>query len=395
MLSEKRMFILKLLFILLPLGVFSSIPIIFAIQMKETLSYEQLLDVQDPQCPLVLFEHRTSPGRIHFKIYNAVEREPEILVMGNSLMLTYRSGLLNENSSAFYNAATTGISIDLLHFMVAEIFSQSESLPELMLVGFDPANFADPGISRSIPQLERENPATLQTTYDSGINSLLLAYERNYNFSQLLGLLETDYSTSGELLYGYQSRFFEVGYRNDGSYRFAELDDAVALHRRQISFDTWFDPENTRQPVISGDEVMPNPMYHAEQILQLAQENNVFVIGLLPSYMPSIEEYMAETGDYTYLPQAIEQLDTLFESYGFAFYSQADLPNMTFEDEVYFDGRHYSEATAAEIYLQFLADYPDLLGEYSSADWIQAQIDQAENPFDFFNEVICGDLSGQ
>lgn len=389
MLSEKRMFILKLLFILLPMGAITSVPFIFAVRMKEALSYEQILAVQEAQCPLVMFGPRTITGRIHFKVYNAIEREPEVLVIGNSLMVTYRSALLNKNPSAFYNAAANGTSINTSHFMVREILNQTDNLPSVILLGLSPSDFANANIAQDVAQPEIDDPINLQTIYDSGINSLISAYEAEYNFNRVVDLLRTRFSPSGELLYGHTARFATSGYRNDGSYRFGSLTIENAAVGRQLSYETWLEPENTVRAVIPSDEVMPNAMYHTEQILQLAQQNNVFVIGLLPSYMPSIEYYMAESGDYTYLPQAIEQLNILFESYGFGFYSQDDLPNMTYEDEVYFDGRHYSEAAAAEIYLQFLADYPDLLGEYSSAEWIQTQIEQAENPFDFFNNVIC------
>ena len=389
MLSKKQLFFFKLLFILLPLGLLSAMPIIFALQMKETLNYAQLLEVQEPQCPLLIYEPQSLAERVQYKIYNAVEREPEIIVIGNSLILTYRSALFHENPSAFYNAAATGTSINTAHFMTREIFNQTDSLPEVILLGFSPSDFSDPGMSSTLVQVESDEAITFQTTYQSGINVLITAQELEYDFRQLLGLLGTKFSLSGELLYGHQSRFYESGYRNDGSFRFGYIDEAIALHRRQTSYDTWLELGNTIRAVIPGDEVNQDAMHHVEQILQLAQENNVFVIGLFPSYMPSIDDYLVESGDYTYLPQAIEQLNTLFESYGFGFYSQEDLPNVAYEDELYFDGRHYSELTAAEIYLQFLADYPEILGEYSSADWIQQQIDAAENPFDFFNEVIC------
>jgi hypothetical protein len=134
---------------------------------------------------------------------------------------------------------------------------------------------------------------------------------------------------------------------------------------------------------LRGDEVSEAAFVQLDRILDKADALNIEVIGFTPPYMPTLYEEMVREGQHTYWDKALPRVQAIFDEHDFYFFDFSDVSDFSSDAEMR-DGNHPSELLTLRMYMKMVEGAPEILGQYTDMEGLQALIDQAPNP----HEVI-------
>jgi hypothetical protein len=341
----------------------------------ESMPLSMVVAMQQGDEP-VLYRPRYGNRDLTFKLMSTEARQPEVLALGSSRVLQFRSMFFNLDTSVFYNGAGPAWSLERIDQFVRSL--SPDALPNVLILGIDQVwfnpNFVpdtfEPEVN-DFAEIFLVNRSVFQETLDG---------PRPPNFAQLLARREPGF---GGTALGIRAITDGHGFRNDGSEQYG---DFLIAH--------WLNPETERnrhlewmrngeEMYVRGDSVSDASLQLFESFLQYCQEHSITVVGFFPPFAPTLYDEMSAGGQHTYIPQASEEVSKLMTQYGNFFFDYSD-GGLFGNDGDFFDGWHGSERINLQLYIAMSQTLPDVLGVYSDIPALQRIVSEATDTFNLF-----------
>lgn len=347
----------------------------FLMYTGESLPLALVAQMQMSDDP-VLYRPRYGNRDLEFKTISANLRQPDVLMAGSSRVLQFRSLFFDKAPDEFYNAGAPAWQLDDAHKLLDGLMYT----PRVLILGLDQPWFNDAYAGEAIPAPVSDfahvfmvNRSFLQDVLDG----------ETFDIGQYLARVEPGH---GGLALGLRAIRDGHGFRNDGSEQYG---DFLVAH--------WLYPENERQRHLDdlrdgvdmyayGDSVSAARIEQLDDLLRWCRDRGIFVIGYLPSFMPTLYQQLIADGSHRYVEKLDAAIAPLFAQYGFAYFDFSDGAVLGATDEDFFDGWHASERINLRLYEQMLAGLPDVLGEYSDPAFLQAADAGATDTFEVFGD---------
>lgn len=129
----------------------------------------------------------------------------------------------------------------------------------------------------------------------------------------------------------------------------------------------------------SGQIVSERAIAVTQSILELAQANDITVIGILPPYRPSYYDPMMASGDFEYMPLAVDALQELFAGYDVPFLDYTDPRIIGGSEAEMTDSWHFTDLLSLRIYYDLLTRYPEILAEFSDTETLSTWLTEYQD----------------
>jgi hypothetical protein len=348
----------------------------FLLYTGEAMPLDSVVRMQMGEAP-VLYRPRYGNRDPEFKLLATNTRHPDVVAVGSSRILQFRSMFFNRNPREFYNAA--GPAWQLEH--VIALVEGLDYTPRLLIVSLDHPWFNDayPGDPFQ-PSLEPTSDFDHIFMVNRSVMQAILDGER-LDIGQTLARREPAY---GGLALGLRAIRDGHGFRNDGSEQYGDFFVAQYLHPENERARHLSLLENGQDMYVRGSEVSERALQQLETLLQYCDERDIFVIGFLPSFMPTLYQEMIAGGQHEYITRLPERLAPLFDNHGFAFSDFTDGASLGATDADFIDGWHASERMNLRLYTEMARALPDVLGIYSDVERLEATNASATDTFNVF-----------
>lgn len=373
-------FMLKLTAFFLPLTVAVGVIIGIAIQSGEAMPLKMVIRNQEAD-PLAIYLPVDRDTIFAYKNLMYHERLPEVVVIGSSRVLNFRSNALNNAPEKFYNAGFSGMRMREIEAFLDTL--TPETAPKILIIGIDQFwfntlwtdNREEAVIDRGEIGLDRVLKTTRRTWQEILLGTITVP--------QIFAARDPIY---GGRAMGIDALMDGVGYIPDGS----RQTDIVTLKPgdwsdlRQSSLNSYW---QGRGHYRRGKLLNEAALAHLERIIQKAQALGITVIGFGPPFMPDIYDGMMRSGEYTYLTELSPRLTALFEQYDTRYFDFVDVSALSdAATREMADGVHPSELMSLRIYLEMVKALPDLLGEYTDIEALETLIAEAPNPHEVYRQ---------
>lgn len=370
-------FSIKLILYLLPMLTGLGMMLALAIYSGEAMPLSWVVQAQmhDPQAIYLPYDQ---DAIFAYKNMMLQARQPEVLLVGSSRILSFQSAFFNKNPDAFYNAG--GSSWQPREITVLLDNLDPAHAPKILLIGVDFywfnadwSGFASPG---SLATGEISPDRVLRTTRQV----MQQVFTRQISLNLILHPFESVY---GNRAYGLTALTTGRGYRGDGS----RQTNVVLLSSGEQAGLRMSHQVYLREQVagyVQGTTVSEAALADLEHMLHTAEQLNIQVIGFLPPLLPAIYERIQANPDYAYFPLATQAVTQLFADHHLPFFDFTDPASAggTYQEMV--DGIHPSELLSLRVYAAMLRDLPDMLGAYSDLAALEKAIHAAPNPHEVF-----------
>jgi hypothetical protein len=325
----------------------------------------------------------------YFKFVSTQLRAPQVLALGSSRVMEFRSGMFVGGNSVFYNAGGGAASIyEVLSFLQQLLPAE---LPKVLIVGLD-QDWFQPG-NAAVARNSAPWPITApQTSFAETINMtrlmLLDLINQRRAFDRILRGLDPIY---GGPAIGINAITIGSGFRSDGSYLpgpfisptsytpASMLDTSIARVLDRIHANCCRFEEGTLHDEGALQEV--------EALEQFCQANHIGLVLFAPPYAPSVYTEIVSTGKYNYMFVASSRLADLSRKYNVAYYDLMNGSNFG-ADDTFIDGLHGSESTYLEILLAILKDHQSPLRPYVNMDDLNAALQRPRsNPLEVYGAI--------
>lgn len=308
-----------------------------------------------------------------YKIATINYVSPDVLLLGSSRMYHWRLDYMFNAESIGYNASIGSIEPIEIAWIIENLANQN-NLPEVIILGID-----DPFFNQDATDI-REN------RIDNVVPPLL------YNFMRTIDGVKTtaqQYTTNPVKIarfyqYYEQTNFLGSvardsgrGFRFDGGFQIPQLGELSESEiQRQDDFYT-----NNQNIFQRGDSIYQPAIDAIEDILTIAVEHDITVIGIISPYNSSQFNRMMDSGEFSYLPEARQQVGQLFAEHDMPLLDFTDATTIGGTDDELYDYWHPGEVLSLRIYNTILRMFPDTFEQYSDAAQIEAYLNSTENPF--------------
>ncbi len=328
--------------------------------------------------------YQPSGGRgamIAYKVYGALQRQPDVLLLASSRGYHLRAVMFNREPEAFYNASLSAASIDELRDVV-EVLAARDALPDVLLLSLDLPDFNGDRVQHRTEEQQFPPIEFWQSNWDQVIDGMRnvgqewVRDEKPEMWDQLAHNLGSEWP-----LWGFPVWERDRGFMVDGSqYNGRLLPEIIAQqirgHEAQLA-----NREGRYEVGASVDEGM---IAHVERILRLASEHGTEVIGFLPPYLDSVYTQISTSPDFAYVPLVQDRLAQVFISYGYPLHDYTALASIGAEDAEMYDGWHGGERLMMRVLLALTLAEPEALDAYVDAHVLEQRITTSDNPFYIF-----------
>ncbi len=369
-------FLRRLLLFLLPCVLAFALPLYVIARAGEirALDLDQVVDAQVHGSRRLLFGPAFSDCTSAYKLRSTLAAQPEILAMGSSRVMPFRSAFFTRR---FYNAGGANRHIDQFSPFLARI--PREGQPSILIVGLDHYFFNGAWHQREADPFERS-----PRMCTNALNVVQRGWWRLYldwaNGRFGLGALDAPREFDAIGL----SAMYANGFRNDGSYYYGRLiqhqDDPRAHH--DLGFrDTLARIRTGTARFEYADHLDPKLVADLAEFLQAAAERGMHVVALLPPLAPLINDRLSDTGRYGYMQEIPAAVRPLVEHAGGSFFDFTDIRALGMTDQNFIDGFHCSERAALMILLR-MAESDPWVAASMDADAVRSALAQDQGPLD-------------
>lgn len=329
----------------------------------------------------VLYRYRYGNRDPQFKQLAVNMRQPDVLALGSSRILQFRAGFINNNPDAFYNAAGPAWRLPEVVDLMEGL--DEEALPEVLILAIDLPWFHE-GYGTGASFDDVSDFHNLFLVNRSFIQDLLVGerFDRE-GFDNDQYLAREEPGGSGTLALGMRAIRDGHGFRSDGSEQYGDFLIAEFLWQPQQRENHLEAMRNGEDMYVYGDTYSEERVAMLDDLLAYAAENDVFVVGYLPAYMPGLWVEMQERGNHTYKNALRERLPDVFAQYGYPLFDYSDGASIGLTDEDFFDGWHISELGNLRMYAHMLQYVPELQ-HYSDREALLNIINSATSTWDVF-----------
>ncbi len=355
--------LLRFFLFLLPVGLVLGLSLSVFLLAREFTSVERVIETQiDHPETLMGFAYGDYTKR--YKILMTLKQDPEILTIGTSRSMEFRSGFFTKDT-AFYNAAGMDNPSDLSDFIRA---LPAESRLKTIIVGVD-ARYLEskpaPSASwQNVPLRERlhrfvtYNWRTVYTDYAKGKFSLSTLIKQRYASNHI----------------GLTALTKQKGFRLDGSYDYGVLleNEARLEALRQSIAERASSIKGGGLGIGYDKELSTKRIEELKRFLDACRERSIQVIGFLPPSPALLNETMSQLPDAraTSFKELPVVLTKVFGEYGYRFYDTSDLKTIGGSENELIDLEHTTEKGSLRL-LSFLAQKESVLSQKMSTTTVQ------------------------
>lgn len=315
---------------------------------------------------------------------NLSRLRPEVIALGNSRVLQFRSRFFKPTKT-FYNAGgTVGLNAKIYADFLENLPSGYQ--PEIVIFGLEQSEFASQpfDVVGSKPILHvrlRELKNQLLIFVSATRNFYIDLFNRKFSFATLY-TPDTNFFS-----FGINARVNRNGYRSDGSYFFGKfMRDPDDPYNDDYKFKkSSLNIEVGRDHFKHAAHVHPEALVEVDKILSASADRGIKVVGFFPPYPQELYQKMLSLGDrYGYLNELYPAVAPIFKKYGFKLYNFSDSRAAGASDDKAIDGLHLSERTALRMFLIMAKDDPKLAEYAEDLTFLSDRLSQAPNPYDVF-----------
>ena len=321
------------------------------------LQPQRVASIQQAAPSLLLYGPAFSNCTKLYKLEGARMAAADVLVLGTSRSMQIRSGLFHPDTR-FYNAG--GGASRVGHFRDFLSGLSADQQPKLMLVSLDQWFFN--GRTEAYPE------ASFAQSVSRCSNALNLVQSSWADIYRDLASGRVHLVSSPHPSYiGLNAQVQSNGFRNDGSYFYgritAERDNPAAYEdfHFQQTYRRMADGTGRFEPASEPD---PRLLQELGRFLDEAKRRGIHVIGFIPPFAPSVDDAMARSGRYTYIPRLFPAIEPIFRARGFTAMDFTDRRQIGIDDGGVVDGVHAPER-AQSPRLSALLDADPELGKYT------------------------------
>jgi hypothetical protein len=371
---EVRRLLVRLTLYVLPFGVVLAFPFAAMLLAGEFVGVDAVIEEQMLGRHQVLFGRAYSDPTAHYKLRSVLARQPEVLVLGTSRVMAFRSNAFRDEVK-FFNAGN-GVT-RLRHYRAFLRQVPQNAQPRLIILGLDQYLFNerfDPLVDDGIEKLWRS---------DRRLSDIFFASWKGVYVDFISGKFRVhDLVTArtGIRSFGMNAAVRGNGFRNDGSYTWAQI---VADPHTSAHHDYQF--QNTLDRIAKGDRrfeygkhVSQRALTEVEALLTECRTRRIHVVAFLPPFAHRIYSAMrGRDDDYGYLVELEPALRQVFERSGFRLHDFSDLAWVGASDRETIDGFHGSEKAYLRLLLKMIEHDDALRTVARDADELAAKLDTA------------------
>lgn len=374
-----RTFFVQLAMYLLPFVLITGGAIGLAWHAGEAMPLNTVHDIQE-EYPDTVFLPRDRETIFAYKFIGVQRRHPDVVVVGSSRVLNFRSNVLTVNPSEFYNAGQSGMRLDDILALLNAL--TPETAPRTLLIGLDQFWFN--------PAWEESRDKVTTTTTDIGLERILLTTRRTVQ-DVLSGVITLDaLAQARDPIYGGRAIGMTAiekgnGYLFDGS----RQTDVVTLSDDmldQLRRDDLRNLDREGGNLVDGVGVNTEIVTLLDRTLARAADLDIEVIGILLPYMPTMMDEVQARGSHTYISDIVAPIERVFEAHQFRLFDFTDPRTVLGEavvDTEMSDAIHPSERLSTRIFAS-IADAVPPLGALTNTTLLRQMADAAETPHTVF-----------
>lgn len=298
---------------------------------RELDSYDAMAQKNQRDGALIGLAHSDPMRYVKQRVITA--REPRVIALGTSRVLSFRDFFFKEPSS-FYNC---GRSVDRIKDLRAFMEAYPTDSPEVVIVGLDQNFFAANWDDLSGDSREYEADITVMGRFIKLSKSLLKDATK-----KRLALAGPNELTKGFI--GATARIYHEGYRADGSYCYGKWIGQEQKHDN-YQFEMTMDRIAKRSKNFTdATDVNEAAVRELEAFLDLCESKGIHVVTFLPPYAHKVMERFAEEPEhFPYIFKLYERLNPMFEKRGLRLFDYTDIASVNSNDYETIDGFHGSE----------------------------------------------------
>ncbi len=376
-----KKFALKALLLAAPFALVYAVPFFILLGTGELLPLDRVIEKQALPRP-AYFNFFYNPNETnYFKLRSAVLRKPEVVVLGSSRMLKFRT--LFFKGASFYNAGLGAQKLSHMKEFVERIPESGQ--PKLLILGLDQWFFNPKGLHLTDavyePALKEWRP--FKIFWNQWKNVYRDLYSKRISLARLF-----QSSPDAELI-GAGARMTKSGFRNDGSmgiYKMTLMEEEKERSGRLGSIAVAVSMIDKAAPYFErSDSASEESLRTLDEILSLCKHRGIRVVGFLPPYAPSVYAKMLSVGKgYEYLSGLSGRVAPLFEKAGFGFFDFSDVKDLGYTDGDFHDGLHGSQKVYLDLFIR-MTEKNDALARVTDIPYLRSRLAKSSQ-FETFGE---------
>lgn len=359
-----------------PLGVLFALPVVCLWWAGEFVTADEIIALQKSNSRPVLVGKAYVPGEEDMRLRNVLERRLEVVALGNSRVLQFRSEFFRPGRR-FYNAGGwVGHSRDYADFL--ERIPRGQE-PKVVIVGLEHSYFNGGSVRPHEPRGARVQGVKRAGMLVNAVRGFYLDYFMGkFNLSRLF-IRDPEVT-----VVGLNALVNRDATRNDGSHYYGRFlaNPHDPRHPDHNFRDTFTRINKGMNLFAHGQEVAKEAVEDVERFLQSSRQRGIEVVGFLPPYAPAVYTRMRQEGvKYRYLDKIWPALRAVFDRYEYPLFDFSDLRQTGAADEEVIDGVHASEKATLRLFIKMVEETPGLQ-PYADLEGLRAKLASAKNPYE-------------
>jgi hypothetical protein len=362
----------RLIVYLAPLLLVAGAAVGLAIHSGEAMPLAMIHAIQEEH-PGVAYQPNGRDTIFAYKLMGVQRRRPEVIMIGSSRVLNFRSGLLTRMQTQFYNAGMSGMQLGEVAAFVNQL--TPDTAPRILIVGIDRywlnAAYNDSLEPSTLPT--GQLPPELWLRLARGVIQELLS--GRFSISELLAARNP---STGERALGLRAIKSGFGYTADGS--------RLRIHEARSPEEmAQMLQENgqTAKVIQPGDSISDAALATLEGMLDHADSLGITVVGVSLPLMPDVYNHLESSDRHGYLRQLSEALPALFAEHEQTYIDLSNPAPFDVTSDDMPDGTHPSDRLSARIFQEIVRAVPALL-DYTDPEVLAALIADAAGPYEVF-----------
>jgi len=350
----------------------------------EIVPVREVIRQQMTRKRLVLYGPAYSDKAVYFKHQAVLSRSPEIVVIGGSRAMQFRSNFFKD-AAIFYNAGGGVRQLEDFKLFLETI--PKEKSPRLIMIGLEHFYFNPNWAAKQRKTVIDEDISAVDIVFGQ-----LRFVFKDYMQGKFCLRNLTMEEPGGAVLIGVNAIIHHNGFRNDGSYFYGKaIADKTANPSDPGNDDLQF--QDTLGRIARGtnffeygDHVSTGAVAELDALLKFCKQRDIYVIGFLPPYAQTIYNRLASMPDkYGYLSEIVPSAAPVFKRHGYSFYDFSDLTSVGSSDLETVDGFHATEKAYLRLFIVMATQSAPLMKYARDPVYLQKRLDGAAGPCDVFS----------
>lgn len=359
----------------IPLFLFLSllmlIPLTLLIKSGEIINPDVLIKSQIKEKKILGMAYSYPTGYI--KLQNTLIKKPEVLALGSSRIMNFRSFFFNAESN-FYNAGGAIQSVDGFNLFLNKL----SEYPKVIIINIDQfwfnPNFNDP-----------TGFVDLTNSY-SALDILMDSFKRVY-YGLLSGKINLEKINDSENNIGMNAIMYGDGFRDDGSYQYSKIISSPKEAEDYLFSDTFDRIEKGNRRFEYGNIVSQKNIEELNKFLKICEDKNIHVLAFLAPFAPSVwDKLVLKESNYEYIFKLDSELSQVFKNYRHNFFNFEDISSIGITDLEVIDGFHVSDKASLKMIIEMCKTDTSLL-QYCDIEKMSELLNNSYSNLELIREV--------